>query len=119
MTKLTEGSKLYITANYAFDYNKGVVSHLYQLDIITQWFENKLNLKGFVSDEEGDRVEDESDVSNLMDALYEGFFRGDIPSVVIKYLLDYELYEILAEYHAPIVGEALKYKTELIKAKNL
>lgn len=115
---MKEGHKLFVTTNYAFNYDDSYFAHLTQFDILTQFFEHRNNLQGFISDEEGDRVEEYSDVAILMDDLYEGFDNRDIPRVVNKYLHKFEMYEILAEYNSPLEGEALIFKEQLLKAKN-
>jgi len=114
---MTDGEKLFVTANYAFNYNDGHYDHLFQFDILTQFFEHRNNLKGFVSDEEGDRVETDSEVDILMNDLYKGFDNKNIPEVVNEYLHRFKMYETLVEYNAPLGPEALQYKEELLKEK--
>ena len=111
---MTEGEKLFVTAHYAFNYDEGHFDHLIQFDILTQFFEHRNNLQGFISDEQGDRVEEYSEVAILMDSLYEAFDNRDIPGTVNRYLHEFEMYEILAQYNAPLSEEALKYKQELL-----
>jgi len=114
---MTDGEKLFVTVNYAFNYDGGIFDHIVQFDILTQFFEHRNNLEGFVSDEEGDRVEEYSEVAVLIDRLYQGFENKDIPDVVNSYLHKYQMYEILAEYNAPLSDEALKYKQQLLEGK--
>lgn len=111
---MTEGHKLYLTAHFAFNYDESQFNHLVQFDILTQFFEKRNNLQGFIDDEDGPRIEEYSDVAILMDALYEGFDNRDVPKVVEGYLLKFEMYTTLVEYHAPLDEEALKYKEELL-----
>ena len=115
---MKEGHKLYVTAHYSFSYDDSMWNHLTQFDILTQFFEHRNNLEGFVEDEEGPRVEENSEVSILIDDLHKGFEDRNIPGVVEKYLLKFEMYEILSEYHSPLEGEALEYKEELLNAAN-
>ena len=114
---MKEGHKLFVTAHYAFNYDESHYDHLMQFDILTQFFEHRNNLQGYVDDEKGPRVEEGSDVAILIDALHKGFDNKDIPGVVDKYLHDFEMYEVLAEYHSPLEEEALKYKEELLQGE--
>ena len=111
---MKEGHKLFITAYYAFKYDDSHYEHIMQFDILTQFFEHRNNLKGYINDEDGPRVEEGSDVAILMDDLYKGFENHNIPEVVEKYLHEYEMYEVLAEYNSPLSEEALNYKKELL-----
>lgn len=111
---MTDGHKIFLTAHYAFNYNESHYDHLEEFDVITQFFEHRNNLEGIVEDEYGLRIEEYSDIAIITDSLYEGFENKNIPKVVEKYLHMYEMYEVLAEYVAPLTKEALNYKQELI-----
>lgn len=111
--KMTEGEKLYITAHYGFDYNNSYYDNLIQFDILTQFFEHRNNLQGFISDEQGDRIEEYSEVAILMDSLYEAFDNRDIPGTVNRYLHEFEMYEVLKDYSEPTSIEGLLFKEEL------
>tara|TARA_R110000868_G_scaffold74337_13_gene215067 strand:+ start:41232 stop:41585 length:354 start_codon:yes stop_codon:yes gene_type:complete len=112
---MKDGQKLFVTANYGFDYNRGHLDHLVTFDILTQFFEHRNNLKGFVKDEDGDmHIAEGSEVSILIDALYRGFDEKNVPKVVETYLLKFEMYTTLSEYHAPLEGEAITYREELL-----
>lgn len=111
---MTDGSKLYVTVNFAFNYNQGHLDHLVQFDILTQFFEHRNNLEGYIEDEEGARIEEGSEVDILTNRIYEAFDNKCIPELVVELLKEYEMYEILAEYHKPLCEEALKFKEELL-----
>lgn len=111
---MKEGQKLFVTAHYAFNYDESLFKHLRQFDILTQFFEHRNGLEGFISDEDGDRVEEFSEVANLLDNLYEAFENRDVPKLVKKYLIEFEMYEILAEYESPLEGEAILYRDQLL-----
>lgn len=115
---MTDGEKLFVTVNYGFNYDESHFEHLFQFDILTQFFEHRNNLEGFVSDEDGDRIEDYSEVALLVDDIHKAFDNRDIPGIVIKYLHDFEMYEILAEYNAPLSPQGLKYRDELLTENN-
>lgn len=108
------GHKLFVTVNYGFDYSKGQLHHLLIFDILTQFFEHRNNLKGFIEDEEGPKLVEGSEVAGILDSFYEGFDNKNVPKVVEDYLLEFEMYEVLAEYHSPLEGEAIAYKEELL-----
>jgi len=114
---MTDGERLFVTAHYAFNYDESHYDHLFQFDILTQFFEHRNNLKGFISDEEGDRVEEGSEVAILINDLYEAFDNKNIPKVVNEYLHLFEMYTVLEEYNTPLGPEALQYKEELLKIK--
>lgn len=116
---MKEGQKLFVTVHHAFNYNESQWDHLPQFDILTQFFEHRNNLKGYVSDDKGDRIEEGSDVAILVDNLYKSFDEKNIPKFVEKCLHDFEMYEILSEYHSPLEPEAIQYKEELLKAEQL
>lgn len=110
---MKDGHKLFITAHYAFNYDEGHYDHLMQFDILTQFFEHRNGLEGYIDDEDGPRVEEFSEVDTLMQRLYKGFDSRDVPRVVKQLLLEYEMYEILAEYDSPLEGEAILYREQL------
>ena len=111
---MKQGHKLFITANYGFDYNKGIVGNILTFDILTQFFEHNNNLEGFVDSEEGLHIEDGSPVAILVDTLYRSFDERSIPSTIEKLLLDFEMYEVLIEYKSPLDEEGLAYKEQLL-----
>lgn len=109
---MTVGNSLYLTANYAFNYSKSELAHLEVFDRIVQFFEKEIGLEGFKEY----HIEEGSDVDILFDNLYDGFFNKDIDSVVRRYLVEFELYEILADYKEPVCEEGLELKRNLIEA---
>lgn len=111
---MKDGHRLYVTAHYAFNYDDEKLAHMYPFDALTQFFEKRMNLRGFISDEEGDRLEEGSEVDILIESLYEAFDNRDIPGLIERLLHDYEMYEILAEYHSPLEGAALDFKNDLV-----
>jgi len=115
---MNDGEKLYITAHYAFNYEDSQLKHLMQFDILTQFFEHRNNLKGFINDEKGARVVVGSEIAVLMDSLYEAFDNKDIPGLVKKYLLAYEMYHTLVDFHEPLSIEGLALKKELQEEYN-
>lgn len=114
MSKITDGEKLFVTAHYSFNYNESQWDHLVQFDILTQFFEHRNGLEGYISDEKGDRIEQGSDIDILTTDLHNGFEDKSIPGVVEKYLHKFEMYEVLSDYFSPLGEEALKYKEELL-----
>lgn len=114
---MKEGHKLYVTAHFAFNYNESHYDHLMQFDILTQFFEHRNNLQGYVDDEDGPRIEKGSEVDILTDRLYNAFDVKNVPKIVEELLHEFEMYEILAEYTSPLDEEALKYKEELLTEK--
>jgi len=114
---MTEGIKLYVTVKYAFNYELTLWDHLVQFDILTQFFEKRNNLQGFISDEEGDRIEENSEVAILVDCLYDSFRTKNVYEVVEQLLLDYEMYEILAEFTSELCEKAKTYKQQLLKVR--
>lgn len=114
---MTDGERLFLTANYAFNYEAEQFDHLMEFDILTQFFEHRNNLEGFVSDEEGDRIEEYSEVAILLDSFYEAFDNKNIPGVVNKHLHHFEMYEVLAEYNSPLSKEGEELKKELLKSR--
>lgn len=95
---MTDGKKLFITVHDFFDYNKSHWEHIQQFDILTQFFEHRNNLEGYVPDNSGGKIILGSEVDLLTTALYEAFDAKNIPGVVEKYLHKFEMYEVLAEY---------------------
>lgn len=113
---MTDGERLFVTTHYAFNYDESHYEHLFQFDVLTQFFEHRNNLKGYISDEEGARVEEGSEVDLLINDIYEAFDNRDIPGLVNDYLHKFEMYEILAQYNAPLSIEGEKYRDELLNA---
>jgi len=116
---MTDGHKLFITVNYGFDYSKSKMSHLQEFDILTQFFEHRNNLKGYIDDEDGARFEKGSDTDYLVDYLYSAFDSRKLRAKVGALLLHYEMYEVLAEYHSPLDSEGIKLRDELILSKQI
>ena len=112
---MKEGQRLFVLANYAFNYDDDLYAHVYQFDMIGQFFEKHASMTGFVSDEQGDRLDNDSEIAELIDNLYAGFANRDVPKVVKDYLLAYEMYEMLVEYTSELEGEAILFKEELEK----
>lgn len=113
---MTDGEKLFVTAHYAFNYDGSHYEHIHQFDILTQFFEHRNGLEGYICDEDGPRVEEGSDVDILMNNIYKAFDIRDIPRLVEYYLKEFEMYQVLAEYNAPLSIEAQQYRDELLNA---
>jgi hypothetical protein len=114
---MKDGHKLFITANYAFNYSDHILNHLNEFDVITQFFEHRNNLQGYVEDEEGPRIEEGSDIDILVGQLYAAFDNDSVAAKVEGLLLQYEMYEVLAEYHSPLDSEAIDLRDKLKLAK--
>ncbi|MFT6125730.1 MAG: hypothetical protein ACJAVA_000171 [Flavobacteriaceae bacterium] len=110
---MTDGHKLFLTVGYSFDYTKSHFHHIAAFDCISQFFEHRNNIKGYIDDEKGPRVEEGSDLAIFYDEMYESFDNGDIGSFVKNKLLEYEMYEVLQQLNEPLYGKALELKKEL------
>lgn len=110
---MTDGHKLFLTVEYSFDYDRSHFYHLAAFDCIAQFFEHRNNLEGYIDDEKGARIEEYSELSDFHDQMYWAFENRNIKGFVKDKLLEYEMYEVLAEYDKPLCSEALKIKKEL------
>lgn len=111
---MSEGERLFLTCHYGLRYDLGHLGNLSCIDFISQFFEYRNNLKGYISDKDGDRIEENSELSNLIDRLYKAIDDKDIPKVVEDILHEYEMYETLKEYFSPLSKEGEKHK-EILK----
>lgn len=107
---MTNGERLFLTCNYGFKYDKGHATNFRCIDFVTQFFEHRNNLEGYISDEEGERIEENSELSVIIDRLYRGIDDRNIPQVVETMLHEFEMYETLSEYHAPLSEEGQEHK---------
>jgi hypothetical protein len=110
---MIDAHKLFLTVEYSFDYTKSHFHHLAAFDCILQFFEHRNNIKGYIDDEKGARIEEYSELAILNDQMYFAFENKNIKGFVMENLLKYEMYEILAQYNEPLYGKALKIKKEL------
>lgn len=113
MSNITDGHKLFLTVEYSFDYSKSHFYHIAAFDCILQFFEHRNKIEGYIDDDKGARIEVGSDLCIFNDEMYLAFENKDIKGFVKNKLLEYEMYEVLAEYYKPLKGKALEIKKEL------
>lgn len=110
---MTDGHKLFLTVKYSFDYEKSHFYHISAFDCISQFFEHRNDIKGYIDDDKGPRVEEGSDLATFYDEMYLAFDNKDIGGFVKSKLLEYEMYEVVQQLNEPLYGKALKLKEEL------
>ena len=116
--KINEGKRLFVTSKYAFNYSGSHLGHMVQFEILSQFFEHRNGLEGYVSDEDGGRIEEGSDIDILLSGLYEAFDNKRMPEAVKEILLHYEMYEILKDYNEDDLCPSLtEFKQNLITGK--
>lgn len=101
---MNKGQELLALSKHGLNYNKRYlhIPNLRAICNIHAIIEEEAELEGYISDDNGSRIEKESETDLLLERLDGAFEKRDVYNQVIKELKKYELYQLLADMEKPL-----------------